>query len=268
MAIELITGKGGEPHVDSADIGAYQAYTVGEGVYILHGMEATLPTSNSIAIAAGDGMGHGRHFRIVGAGETATIDNGQSGYKRNDIVAVKYMRDGNGIETPSLVVFKGTPTQGNPVDPAIPAGNVLDNATVAYWPLYRVTMNGLTPQAPVALAGAAPIQADPIVEVLTGDDAPGNAFTYRRYKSGMVEVIGSLVKSTGGMVQNVLVDPITLYKPGASNVGAVCYVQNGDPNAMSAYVNGVNVQPDGNVAIQLSTPHNGAFRVNFHYIIQ
>lgn len=267
MAVELITGKAGAPHIDSADVGAFNAYTIGEGVYVLHGLEATLPTANSITIAAGDGMGHGRHFRVKGAGETLTIENGQSGYKRNDIIAVKYVQDGSGIEDSSLVVFKGTPTTGTPSDPPIPAGNVLDNATTAYWPLYRVTIDGFTPQEPVALAKPAPTSVDPIVELLRDEEAPGNAYYWARRKSGVVEVVGSLVKHTGGDVQNFLLDPITMYKPDATNHRAVCYAQNGDPDALTAYVIGVNVQTDGNVAVLLSTPYNARVRINFHYIL-
>lgn len=153
MAIELITGKAGTPHIDSADIGAFQAYTLGDGVYILHGLEAAIATANSVTVNAGDAMAEGRHFRLVGAGQTLNIDSGQSGYKRNDVIAVHYSKDGAGIESVELVIVKGTPATANQVDPAMPsAGSVLDGATQAYWPLYRVTVDGLTPQAPVMVA--------------------------------------------------------------------------------------------------------------------
>lgn len=184
MAIELITGKAGAPHIDSADIGAFNAYTIGAGVYCLHGLEATLPTANSITIAAGDGMGQGRHFRIIGAGETATIDNGQSGYKRNDIVAIKYTKDGSGIETPTLEVFKGTPTTGTPTDPQVPAGNVLDNASTAYWPLYRVPINGLTPGTPVAL-----YEQLPLVASSNGEDTANNNCRWWKFSNGLAVVM-------------------------------------------------------------------------------
>lgn len=149
MAIELITGRAGTAHIDSSDIGAYQAYTVGAGVYILHGMEATLTDANHVKVSAGEAMGEGRHFRVKGTGETVTIDNGQGGFKRIDVIAAHYTRNSSGIESVSLVCVKGTPTAGTPTQPAMPnAGKVLEEATDAYWPLYSVMIDGVAPQTP------------------------------------------------------------------------------------------------------------------------
>ncbi len=95
----------------------------------------------------------GRHIRIVGAGETLTIDNGLSGYKRNDIIAMHYERDSSDIETCTLVVIKGNQATDTQQDPPMPtSGKLLEGAASVYWPLYRIVIDGLTPQDPVFIA--------------------------------------------------------------------------------------------------------------------
>lgn len=158
MAIELITGKAGTPHISSADVGAFNAGLFGAGNYILNGCNCTINSATSINVSAGEALCEGRHWRITGAGENLTIQNGASGYKRNDIVAAHYTRNGSGVEAVTLVVIKGTPSTGAQADPAMPnTGKVLEGASDAYWPLYRVTLNGLTPQTPEMLADSNPL---------------------------------------------------------------------------------------------------------------
>lgn len=154
MAIELITGRAGAPHIDSADIGAFQADLFGEGRYTFKGVTAELVDANNVHISAGELQCEGRWVRIEGAGEDVTIDNGLSAYKRNDIIAIHYTRDEDGIEDTKLVVIKGEATVDTPTDPAMPTtGKLLEGASDVYWPIFRVTIDGLTPQQPVALAG-------------------------------------------------------------------------------------------------------------------
>lgn len=158
MAIELITGRAGTPHVDSFDVGAFNAATIGPGVYILDGATATLADANNVNISAGELLCEGRHVRITGTGENLVIENGTSAYKRHDIIAAKYLRDGDGIESTTLVVIKGTPAVGTAYDPEMPtSGKLLENASEVYWPLYRIVIDGLTPQTPVMVAEENPL---------------------------------------------------------------------------------------------------------------
>lgn len=188
MAIELITGRAGTPHVDSFDVGAFNAATLGEGIYILSGAVATLADANNVNISAGELLCEGRHVRITGTGENLAIDNGTSAYKRNDIVAVKYLRDGDGIESATLVVIKGTPAVGTPADPEMPtSGKVLENASEAYWPLYRIAIYGLAPQEPERITdNESAIFADDYV-VEHGESGP---WIWDRYASGLVSLYG------------------------------------------------------------------------------
>lgn len=157
MAIELVTGHTGAAHVSSADAGALHAGIVGTGRYVLataNRMAATMENANTITIATGDALFDGRHVRITSA-ESATIDSGAQGMRRNDVVGILYQTDGD-VESATIAVYKGTPTSGTPTDPALPSGNILEGATTAFMPLYRVSLNGINASAPVAMFSIAP----------------------------------------------------------------------------------------------------------------
>lgn len=81
---ELITGRGGTDHVDSEDLGAFNAVTLGDGTYILSGCSMTMKTATTLHIAAGELLMQGRHVRIRGAGEDVDVAVGTTGYNRND----------------------------------------------------------------------------------------------------------------------------------------------------------------------------------------
>lgn len=152
MAIELVTGHAGTAHVSSADAGALHAGIVGEGRYVLqtaNQMAATMENANTITIATGDALFDGRHVRITSA-ESVTIDSGAQGMQRKDVVGIKY-EIANSVESASLVVYKGTPVASGATDPTLPTGNILEGATTAFMPLYRVTINGISPEEPEQL---------------------------------------------------------------------------------------------------------------------
>ena len=155
MSIEIITGKTGEPHIDSEDIGAYNAYTIGKDSYLLNGLDMTITNVNTMHVGTGEVLFQGRHIRIKGNGEDVAIANGTTGYKRNDILCLKYQKfpQNSDIESISLELIKGTPTTGTPADPAITTGSILNGDTVVYLKLARIVVNGLTPEAPVKLLG-------------------------------------------------------------------------------------------------------------------
>lgn len=152
MAIELVTGRAGTPHISSADDRAYNAYTDGSGRYLLHGGGCTMQSANNAHLAPAEFLVDGAHVRITGLGEDVAIDNGASSYKRIDIVALHYSSTGGGdtiVETMALEVVKGTPADSDPVEPDMPStGSLLDGATDTYIPLYRIAIDGLTPGTP------------------------------------------------------------------------------------------------------------------------
>lgn len=162
MSLEIITGKTGEPHIDSEDIGAYNAYTIGKDSYLLNGLDMSITNVNTLHVGTGEVLFQGRHVRIKGNGEDVAIANGTTGYKRNDILCLKYQKfpQNSDIESISLELIKGTPTTGTPADPAITTGSILNGDTVVYLKLARIVVNGLTPAAPVKLLGTVKTLAD------------------------------------------------------------------------------------------------------------
>lgn len=144
--MKIITGATGQAHVNSADDGALYAAIFGTSQFVLpieNQLEAEVIATTRIRIKSGDVMVHGRHARIPhGTYDELTIDNGTSGYKRNDIIVCHY-EETDGIESMVLKVLKGTPTTGTPKDPDVVEGNILNGDSVHEFPLYRVRLNGI-----------------------------------------------------------------------------------------------------------------------------
>lgn len=166
----LVTGHLGEAHVTSAQVGQFQAGFLGAGDYILpigNSMAATLPTTNSVKIDSGIGIAEGRVYEVPSGGVTLTIDNGSQGLKRNDLVVRRYTKDGGGIESVVLAVIKGTAAEV-PVDPAYETDTIISGALLSEMPLYRIVIDGITPQTPVCLVPLAVSQDSLIVTTGTG----------------------------------------------------------------------------------------------------
>ena len=149
MALHLITGYAGQEHVTSADQGAYNMGTYGEGEFVLdrgNKLAATVASNNSITIADGEAMMQGRFIKLpVGTTESVAIDNGTSGMKRKDLIVLRYTKDANtGVETVAFAVKKGTPSSGTPSDPSVTTGDITDgNDLVNEMKLYRVNLDGI-----------------------------------------------------------------------------------------------------------------------------
>ena len=149
MSLHLITGYAGQEHITSADQGAYNMGTFGEGEFVLDRgskFAATVVSNNSITIANGEALMQGRFIKLpVGTTESVSIDNGASGMKRKDLIVLRYSKDsGTGIESVALAVKKGTPSSSTPADPSVTTGNITDGTDlVNEMKLYRVNIDGL-----------------------------------------------------------------------------------------------------------------------------
>lgn len=150
MTVELITGQGSTDHINSKDVGAYQAYTFGPGRYVLNGCECTVVDSNTVRISKGELLIEGRHVRVKGS-EDIAIRSGASGQKRNDLIVVRYTKDSDSIEDAPLAVIPGTATAGSASDPAHAVGSILAEDVEAECPLYRIPIDGLAVGEPVLL---------------------------------------------------------------------------------------------------------------------
>lgn len=155
MTTTLITGKGGAPHITSGDMGAMQAGIIGNGSYLLQGADGKFPAvtmqdANHALIPVLNLVVEGRYARVTEA-ETATIESGMSGRNRNDLVCLKYTRNGQNIETAAIAVLKGTPNTGTAADPTVPSGSIHSASGTAWIPIARIPIRGITPGTPVML---------------------------------------------------------------------------------------------------------------------
>lgn len=144
-----MTGYAGEAHITSADAGRFNAGICGSGRYVLNTgtkFEATVQSANLVTIGSGDAIDQGRHISIpANSYEEAPIQNGTTGMRRIDVIALRYEKNSQtGVESASLVVKKGTEAASNPAVPAVISGDILTGATVDEMPLYRVLIIDLT----------------------------------------------------------------------------------------------------------------------------
>lgn len=155
MTVELVTGHAGSAHVSPDDVGHYNVGTVGAGKYVLNTgtqLACTVQSANLVTIGTGDAIFDGRHVR-VSATENVALDNGAQGVSRNDIICIKYeYNSGTAVETASLAVIKGT-AASTATDPTIPSGSILNGASTAYMPLWRIPIEGITVGTPEKMYG-------------------------------------------------------------------------------------------------------------------
>lgn len=148
MSTKLVTGHNGIDDINSSDFGAFNAITIGSGVYVF-GSKCTVPSANTVHVSDGDLLVEGRHARVIG-GVDLSIANGTQGLKRYDLICASYSKDMSDVETMPLVVVQGTPST-NPVDPSV-SGSILAGDSQALIPLWRIPLDGITVGTPVMLA--------------------------------------------------------------------------------------------------------------------
>ena len=150
---ELVTGYAGTPHISSDESGRGWAGIVGVKEYVMDVaslLECAIESANSVSVAPGEAFMEGRHITVPTT-EILTIDSGSQGMKRHDIVGFLYSKDAaTSVETATLTVIKGTPAT-EPSDPTLPSGSILEGATEAFMPLWRVPLDGLAIQTPQKL---------------------------------------------------------------------------------------------------------------------
>lgn len=147
--MELVTGHKGSVHVTSDQQGAFNTMIFGDGKYVLDvgsKFAYEIISNNQVNIKDGQLINQGRQFSTdFGDVDEVSIDNGAQGVKRIDLICAVYEKDiTTGIETGSLRVVKGTPSETEPAVPSYTTGNILEGAVLDYMPLYKVNIDGLT----------------------------------------------------------------------------------------------------------------------------
>lgn len=160
--LHLVTGYAGEEHITFNDQGSFNAALMGTGEFVLERgkqFAAQVISNNKVRIFDGDLLMQGRHIRLK---EDTYVDlffeNGMQGYKRTDLIAVRYEKDSvTNIESASLAVIKGVPTEDVYVSPEKITGDIisehaLQNDTL----LYKVNFDGLGIQEPEKVFSTVP----------------------------------------------------------------------------------------------------------------
>lgn len=150
--MNLVTGYWGEEHVTSNDQGSFNAAMFGNGEFVLergNQFAASIQSNNKVRVLDGDMLMQGRHIRLKeNTYVDLNFDNGTQGYKRLDLIVVRYSKSSTtDVEEANLVVIKGTPSETSYNAPEKITGDILtegalENDTV----LYRVKFDGLNIQ--------------------------------------------------------------------------------------------------------------------------
>lgn len=148
--MNIVTGYRGTPHITSNAVQAFNQGIFGSGEYILevgNKFDATIVDANTITLEDGEGVLQGVHFRIEpGTTESVNIQNGTLGYNRNDLICARYSKNViTGVESVDLVVIEGAPSESDASDPSYNTGDLLNGDTPIDFPLWRVSLSGLTP---------------------------------------------------------------------------------------------------------------------------
>lgn len=149
--MEIITAGDGTAHVSSADDGTIYAGIAGPECYVTgvgEKLSCTMQSANAALIGTGLGIMYGRAFRVA-TPEEVIIQSGTQNQRRNDLICAHFVTSEDGKESGELVVIKGTPTSGQEAeDPEVPSGDILDGATEAYMPLWRIPLDGINANEP------------------------------------------------------------------------------------------------------------------------
>ena len=147
--MHLVTGYAGREHVTAADQGAFHNAFFGGGEFVLgtgNQFAASIVSNNQVRVLDGDIFMQGRFIRLdKDTYIDLAIENGASGYFRNDLIVARYTQNhATAIEEVNLVVIKGEAVMENPEDPAYTTGDILVAGDMLHdMPLYRVVIDGL-----------------------------------------------------------------------------------------------------------------------------
>lgn len=146
--MELVTGRKGSPHVTSQQDRMLNQGIFGDGSYILatgQQLEPQVQTSNEIRIRDGAIMAQGALGCVkVNTYDSVTIQNGNQGMKRIDLICWQYTYDAEqDVESASWVVVQGTPAETDPEVPAHTEGNIQEGDTLVQIPVFAVNIDGI-----------------------------------------------------------------------------------------------------------------------------
>ena len=145
-AITVNTPAEEAAHIYAQDDAAiYQSIFGADGVFnIGNKFESTVLTNNSVRVADGVLCVGGHIGRIEYANyQDVIIENGVSGYNRNDIIYASFVTNGDS-DFLTMEVKKGAAVTGTASDPEMIQENLYQGETTREYPLWRVKLEGLS----------------------------------------------------------------------------------------------------------------------------
>ena len=264
MAIDLVDGRAGKPHIDGDDLGDFKAGVCGTAGYVLctgDVLEATQDDANHVTIGTGAMVmpGSGRHVRVTSP-EQVTVTSGTQGQKRRDLIVMR-ADTGGSVESASLVCVRGTPVSyGTPADPAVEDGDL---------PLYRVELDGATAAAPVAVFDV----LTPMSELRAGMDELRDSVSQAETD---ISALGTVRVYRGSKILSYSDQGAILFTPDQlrSLTGVSYSIErytvlccNGDSSQYAGYSNIFAVMNNGGVIAQCDKALTGNHRVNWTVIV-
>lgn len=195
--MDIVIGYQGKDHVKAEQLRRLIAGMAGDGTYVLgtqNELAATMVTANQVRIDTGDIVAAGGAYATVETPETLTIESGATGQKRNDLVVARYEKNAStSVESMELAVVKGTAVSfGDPSDPEVQDGSIIDGDSPVEVPLWRIPIDGLAPGTPVALFETIPTidsLRDSVSQRIYGaDDSALGIWLYTCGTTGIVQL--------------------------------------------------------------------------------
>lgn len=107
---KIVTAHIGKKHITSDDVSSLQQAIIGKDDYLLSDnpdlFTAHQTDMSTIQLSKAEVVVQGTHIRILNT-DKVTIDAGQSGFSRIDVIAVAYSKTEEGIENAEIKVVKG-----------------------------------------------------------------------------------------------------------------------------------------------------------------
>lgn len=146
--MELVTGRAGSPHITAQQDRQLHQGIFGAEAYILNTgnkLEPEVQSSNKIHIKDGALMFQGALFSVkVGTYDEVTINNGNQGMRRKDLIVARYHYDvSQNIESAEWVVIQGSPAANNPAVPTGVDGDIQDGDETVDCPVFVITLDGI-----------------------------------------------------------------------------------------------------------------------------
>lgn len=162
MAIELVNGRSGEPHVSGEDVGRLLRGIAGEGDHWVGAEPGLTVVGNEVTFGPCDLLLRGMHATLDGT-DSWTVESAGAGVDRVDVLGLRYERAADGTETLSPAIVKGR--EGSLEPPTVPDGSRAQGSQSFTVPIARARVHGAgVPAVEVVLSQLPLLRAETLWE--------------------------------------------------------------------------------------------------------